>query len=128
MELLGLDKVLADKYTIYGDSGKLPTETEAKVDPVKEAKDRKVKNLIKVCLSSDQILRKFMKQPTALAIWKKTLEKDYQVKALPNRIYLKQRFASIKMEEGKSIEENVDVFLKLIDDLEILNINISDED
>lgn len=32
------------------------------------------------------------------------------------------------MEENKSIEENVDVFLKLIADLESLKITISDDD
>ena len=37
-------------------------------------------------------------------------------------------FASFKMEEHKSIEENLDVFLKLVDDLASLNINVSDED
>ena len=37
-------------------------------------------------------------------------------------------FASFKMEEHKSIEENLDVFLKLVDDLASLSINVSDED
>lgn len=42
---------------------------------------------------------------------------------------MKQRFASFKMEETKSVEENLDSFLKLVDDLASLNINnISDED
>lgn len=49
-------------------------------------------------------------------------------KDIPNRIYLKQSFASYKMDENKSIEENLDKFLKLVDDLASLNINVSDED
>lgn len=32
------------------------------------------------------------------------------------------------MDENKSIEENLDKFLKLVDDLASLNINVSDED
>ena len=32
------------------------------------------------------------------------------------------------MEEHKIIEENLDVFLKLVDDLANLNINVNDED
>ncbi|KFK37874.1 hypothetical protein AALP_AA3G040400 [Arabis alpina] len=50
--------------------------------------------------------------------------------ALPDldRIYLKKSFASFKMEEDKSIKENLDVFLKLVDDLASLDINYSDED
>lgn len=47
---------------------------------------------------------------------------------LPNRIYLKQQFAGFKMDDSKSIEENMDDFLKLIGDLASLNINVSDED
>ena len=103
--------------------------TEARsypVDLLKKEKDKRAKNLI--CSSlSNMILRKVMKETTALGVWK-ALKRDYQTKYLPNRIYLKQRFASFKMEEHKSIEENLDVFLKLVDDLASLNINVSDED
>lgn len=41
---------------------------------------------------------------------------------------MKQGFASFKMEERKSIEENLDAFLKLIADLASLKIMVSDED
>ena len=68
-----------------------------------------------------------MHEPTAYAMLK-ALERDYQTKTLPNRIYLKQQFASFKMDESKSVEENMDGFLKLIGDLASLNITISDED
>lgn len=49
-------------------------------------------------------------------------------KALPNRIYLKQRFYSFKMDENKSIDENVDEFTKLLSDLENMEVKIDDED
>ena len=39
------------------------------------------------------------------------------VKSLPNRIYLKQNFFGFKMHEGKSIDENIDEFTKLVLDL-----------
>ena len=68
-----------------------------------------------------------MKETTAIGVWK-ALEGDYQTKTLPNHIYLKQSLASYKMDENKSIEENLDKFLKLVDDLASLNINVSDED
>lgn len=96
------------------------------MDPQKVAKDVRVKNLLGSCLS-DVILRKIMHKETALKMWKE-LEDDYQTKSLPNRIYLKQMFASYKMVESKTIEENMDSFLKLIADLASLNIKISDED
>ena len=68
-----------------------------------------------------------MKEYTAMGVWK-ALEADYQTKTLPNIIYLKQSFASFKMSEQKTIEENLDVFLKSVDDLVSLNIMVSDED
>ena len=68
-----------------------------------------------------------MRETTAMGVWK-ALEEDYQTKTLPNMIYLKQRFVSYKMIESKSIEENLDTFLKLVDDLASLNIEVSDED
>ena len=68
-----------------------------------------------------------MKEPTAMGVWR-ALEADYQAKTLPNRIYLKQSFASFKMSEQNSIEENLDGFLKLVDDLASLNIMVPDED
>lgn len=43
------------------------------------------------CLS-DSILRKIMHEQTALGMWK-SLEKLYQLKSLPNRIYLKRQFS-----------------------------------
>lgn len=85
-----------------------------------------MRSLFSICLS-DVILRKIMHETTTLGMWK-ALERDYQMKSLPNRIHLKKKFSCFKMEEEKSIEENVDAFLKLITDLASININISDED
>lgn len=68
-----------------------------------------------------------MKETTTLGIWK-ALEKEHQTKSLPNRIYLKQRFASFKMKESKSIKDNVDTFLKLIADLVSLKVKCLEED
>ena len=68
-----------------------------------------------------------MHETTALGMWK-ALEKNYQTKSLPNKIYLKKQFSCYKMEEDKTIEESVDIFLKLIADLESLKVTISHED
>ena len=128
LELQGLGHILmtepiSTKEETDGDS---VTEKEVKKDPLAKEKDAQARNLI--CSSlTNMVLRKFMKETTALGFWK-ALEGDYQKKTLPNRIYLKQSFASYKMEETKSIEENPDVFLMLVDDLASLNILVSDED
>lgn len=124
LEILDLDCVLEE--VTEGDGEKIEPSTKAKVDPKKAMKDKRVRSLIQMSLS-DQIIRKVMKETSALGIWK-ALERDYQTKSLPNRIYLKQRFASYMMDEQKSIEQNLDGFLKLVNDLESLEIKISDED
>ena len=125
LELLGLDSMIQEVTVTSSETDKEKDEElpEVKVDPLK---DKKAKNLI--CMSlGNLVLRKVMKETTALGVWK-ALERDYQTKTLPNRIYMKQRFASFKMDDHKSIEENLDIFLKLVSDLASLNINISDED
>lgn len=125
-EILVLDKCLIESKPEASETDTDGKGVEVKPEPLSEEKDRRCKNLI--CMSvNDTILRKIRKQPTALAVWK-ALEGDYQTKTLPNRIYLKQRFASFRMLEDKSIEENLNDFLKLVDDLESLNINIPEED
>lgn len=126
LELLELEVVLEDNSAESSKSDKAEEGVERKVDPKFEQKDRRVKNLLKMSLS-DAILRKVMKEATALDIWR-ALELDYQTNTLPNRIFLKQRFAGLKMDEAKSIEDNLDSFQKLVDDLASLNIQISDED
>ena len=101
-------------------------DKDAKPDPKEQDQELRTKNLISMCLS-DFILRKVMHEPTTLAMWK-ALEAEYQTKTLSNRIYMKQRYAGFRMEEHKTIEENLDVFLKLVADLASLDINISEED
>lgn len=68
-----------------------------------------------------------MNETTALGMWK-TLERDYQTKSLPNRIYLKKKFSCFKMEEDKPMEESFDQFLKLVADLASIKIDITVED
>ena len=114
-DILGLDSVLEENTESADEGEKVEPSTEAKVDPMKSMKDKRVRSLIQMSLS-DQIIRKVMKETSALGIWK-ALERDYQTKSLPNRIYLKQRFASYRKDEQKSIEQNLDVFLKLVNDL-----------
>jgi len=87
---------------------------------------KKAKNSIILSLS-DQILRKVVKEPTTAGMWLK-LESLYMTKTLPTRIYLKQKFYSFKMNDQKSIDENVDEFTKLVSDLENLDVKIDDED
>lgn len=126
LEIQGLLSVLQEEGSVQPPLKDGDEAQEVKIDPKRAEKDLRFRSLLGTCLS-DTILPKIMHQKTALVMWQE-LERDYQTKSLPNRIYLKQMFASYKMEESKTIEENLDMFLKLITDLASLNINISDED
>ena len=129
LELHGLGKVLqgeSGEVSLVKDDDDLKLRAKEDPDPKAKEKDTRARNLI--CSSLTNImLKKVTKKHTAMEV-QKALDSDNQTKTLPNRIYLKQSFASFKMSEQKTIEENLDVFLKLVDDLVSLNIMVSDED
>ena len=108
LEIQRLGSILEEGATLLKSSEKSKEGAVPVLDPAKVAKDSRVKNLLGMCLS-DIILWKVMHEPTTYEMWK-ALERDYQTKTLPNMIYFKQQFASFKMEEAKSIEENMDCF------------------
>ena len=124
LEIVGLGSVLKEKTPSMDVEGE--EQKDAKPDPKEQDRELRTKNLISMCLS-DLILRKVMHEPTTLAMWK-AIEAEYQTKTLPNRIYMKKRYASFRMEEHKTIEKNLDVFMKLVADLASLDIKISEED
>ena len=126
LEIQGLLVVITDRFKVYSSSDKQEEGEKPVIDQKKFKKDLRVRSLLGTCLRHS-ILRKVMNEHTALCMWK-SLEKLYLLKSLPNRIYLKKQFSCYKMEEDKSIEENVDVFLKLIADVESLKVTITDED
>ena len=114
--ILGLDEALKGEAKM---SSSLSDKERAEMA-------KKARNTIILSLG-DQILRKVIKETTAAGMWAK-LEQLYMTKSLPNRIYLKQKFYGFKMDESLSIDDNIDVFTKLISDLETLDIEIDDED
>ena len=108
----GLLSVLKEDFTVLTESEKAVAGSDVKVDQKKADKDLRVRSLLGTCLS-DSILRMIMHETIVLGMWK-ALEKNYQTKSLRNRIYSKKQFSCYKMEEDKTIEKNVDIFLKLI--------------
>ena len=114
--ILGLDEALKGEAKM---SSSLSDKERAEM--AKNARNTIILSL------GDQILRKVIKETTAAGMWAK-LEQLYMTKSLPNRIYLKQKFYGFKMDESLSIDDNIDVFTKLISDLETLDIEIDDED
>src|SRR3954471_23054695 len=75
----------------------------------------------------DKVLRQVSKETTASGLWVK-LESLYMTKSLVNRLYLKQALYSFKMVEDKVLAEQLDMFNKLILDLENIDVKIDDED
>uniref|UniRef100_A0A803Q6S7 CCHC-type domain-containing protein n=1 Tax=Cannabis sativa TaxID=3483 RepID=A0A803Q6S7_CANSA len=75
----------------------------------------------------DRVLREVSKETTAAGMWLK-LENLYMVKSLANRLFLKQKLYSFRMIPGKSVEDHLDDFNKIVLDLENIGIKIEDED
>lgn len=75
----------------------------------------------------DKVLRKVARETTAAGVWLK-LEGLYMKKSLVNRLYLKQSLYSFKMQDDKSVSEQIDDINKLILDLENIGVTIEDED
>ena len=87
---------------------------------------KKARNTIILCLE-DEILRNVVKEATAYDMWNR-LEQMFMTKSLPSRVYLKQKFYGFKMDEGKSLDDNLNDFYKLVSDLSSLEVQIEEED
>ncbi|TXG64034.1 hypothetical protein EZV62_011028 [Acer yangbiense] len=56
------------------------------------------------------------------------LESLYMTESLSSRLYLKGRFFTFKMKDGKNMQDHIDEFNKLCLDLENIQIEYEDED
>ena len=65
---------------------------------------------------SDTVLRKVGKLDSTKQLWEK-LEDLYLLKSTPNKLYLLERFFSFKMDPSKDLDDNLDVFNKLVQDI-----------
>lgn len=96
---------------------------------LKEANDtllEKAQSIIILCLS-DKVIRKVAKDKSAAYVWTK-LESLYMTKSLTNQLFMKQRLYSYKLTEDKGMEDQIDEFNKVLDDLENLYIKLEDSD
>ena len=66
---------------------------------------------------SDSILREISEEKTTLGMWNK-MEALCMKKSLAHRLFLKKMMYRFSMKEGVSIQEHIDVFNKIILDLE----------
>ena len=136
--VLGLKDILTDEKLLMespvpkeeGDDTLKDTEKEEAggiqtIDPVKLGKSVKAKDLIVVNVGN-QVLRKISHCDTAAAMWT-ALNTLYTETSLPNCIYLQHKFYTFKMNDSKSIDNNVDDFLKLVTDLNNLSVEVDEE-
>ena len=113
-----------------------PLKEEEESDPDKKKKrieeeqarierDEKAMDMIFINVG-DKVLRNIENSKTAAEAWG-TLDRLYLVKSLPNRVYLQLKVYNYRMQDAKTLEENVDEFLKMISDLSNLQIQVPDE-
>ncbi|KAA0037675.1 Retrovirus-related Pol polyprotein from transposon TNT 1-94 [Cucumis melo var. makuwa] len=74
----------------------------------------------------DEVFRLVDEATTTAELWKK-LESLYLTKSLPNKIYIKEKFFGYKMDQSKSLEENLNEFQKIVVNLNNISEKMSDE-
>ncbi|KAL0313432.1 UNVERIFIED_CONTAM: Retrovirus-related Pol polyprotein from transposon TNT 1-94 [Sesamum radiatum] len=67
---------------------------------------------------SDSVIRKVGKQNSAKELWDR-LENLYTETSLPSKLFLLEKFFRYKLDLSKNIEENIDDFTKLIQDIKL---------
>ncbi|GFZ21302.1 Calcineurin-like metallo-phosphoesterase superfamily protein [Actinidia rufa] len=81
---------------------------------------------IRLCIA-DNIINNVMDEDLASALWEK-LEKLYLAKSLTNKLHLKRQLYRLKMEEGGSLMEHMNVFNGYLDQLRKVDVKINEED
>ena len=90
-----------------------------------EEMDLEARASIILCLESD-VLFLVDGEETTMDVWLK-LESTFMTKSLTNRIYLKSKLYTYKMEEGSSIREYINKFDRIISDLKDIEVTVEDE-
>ena len=107
------------------DDDSVTTESKTILDPVKLEKDEKAKDMI-ILNIGNQVLRKIKHCTTSASMWS-SLERLYLSKTLPNRIFVQSLFYTFKCDSSKTIDINVDEFLKIVAEMGSLNVSVTDE-
>ncbi|KAL0399917.1 UNVERIFIED_CONTAM: hypothetical protein Sradi_2335000 [Sesamum radiatum] len=67
---------------------------------------------------SDSVIRKVGNQSSARELWDR-LEELYTESSLPSKLFLLEKFFRYKLDLSKNIDENVDEFTKLVQDIKL---------
>ncbi|KAG7532846.1 Zinc finger CCHC-type superfamily [Arabidopsis thaliana x Arabidopsis arenosa] len=130
LRILGLKEALVEQAPFPPMTEEEESDPEKKKKRIEEEEERikrseKAMDIIFLNVG-DKVLRKIDHCTTAAEAWS-TLERLYLVKTLPNRVYLQLKVYNYRMQDLKSLDENIDEFLKMISDLNNLQIQVPDE-
>ncbi|XP_019089828.1 PREDICTED: uncharacterized protein LOC104737229 [Camelina sativa] len=92
-----------------------------------EEKKRKARSMIIQSVQNQDLRKKIMKEDSAVGMIQ-LLDKLYITTSSTSRTYLRYKLFSFRMNESLSVEENIDEFERLVDDLSNAEVSISDED
>jgi hypothetical protein len=91
-----------------------------------EKLDIRARSTIRLCLE-DSVLLNVLGESTAKELWNK-LGNLYQSKSLVNKLFLRKKLYHLRMEDGDSVTEHLNVFNTLVSQLVSVNITIAEED
>lgn len=88
--------------------------------------DMEARAAIILCLDRD-VAFLVNDEATAASVWLK-LESNFMTKTLTNRIYLKAKLYTCKMDEGTSIRDHISKFERIVSNLKDVEVKVEDED
>ncbi|KAG8478932.1 hypothetical protein CXB51_028947 [Gossypium anomalum] len=91
-----------------------------------EELNKKALSAIQLCLANT-VLQEVLMEKTSSALWKR-LETLYATKSLANRLVLKQRLFTFRMNEGELLRDHISQFTTLLNDIKNVEVHIDDED
>ena len=91
-----------------------------------EELDMRAASQIRLCLAKN-VLANVARWSSTKKLWEK-LEEMYQAKSLSNRLYLKEQFHKLQMEEGTKISDHLSALNGIVSELESIGVKIDDED
>ncbi|KAJ9535094.1 hypothetical protein OSB04_un001831 [Centaurea solstitialis] len=129
----GLHKALKGKPVSSGESSSTSKCEEEWEDlDLRAARQRHLKSVgraastIRLCLAKN-VLANVHGISTAKELWEK-LEQLYQGKGISNRLYLKERFHTLRMDGGTKISDHLSVLNNVVSELEAIGVKVEDED
>ncbi|KAF3623627.1 hypothetical protein FXO38_30648 [Capsicum annuum] len=100
--------------------------SEKMTDEEFDSLDKKARSSIILNLSND-VLREVASEITAKGIWE-NLKSLYMKRTAENRLYLKQKLYTIRMDENTSLLSHLDAFDSILMDLSNIDVKVEEED